>query len=571
MKSNILKKLKILFVEDDEFIQKYISTFLKRHTNYFYLAKDGKEGLKLFSEINPDIIITDIQMPILSGLEMAKEIRKIDENVPIIVTTAFSEEEYLMDSINLKIDSYIRKPINLDDLKTVVYNCGQLVLNRREINIKNIILDSIGDGVITVNNEKKIIFANKAAINITGFSKDELLSKTCNELFDVNCCGMNNECFIDKSNQSGERQSKKIELKNSKNRIIDISVKTNILYEDSEKIGGVITFQDISAINALKKELTNKYTFYDIIGKNNKLSKIFEILPDISETDVTILITGESGTGKELLVNAIHNLSTRKSKPLIKINCATLPGNLFESELFGYKKGAFTDAKMDKPGRVESAEGGTLFLDEIGDLPLYSQPKLLRLIQEKEFDRLGDTVTRKADIRLITATNQKLNTLISEKKFREDLYYRISVIHFHLPPLRERVEDLPNLINHFISKFNGKYNKNIIEADNDAMEILLNYNYPGNIRELENIIEHSAILCKNYLITKINLPIYLLKDTAVENFDIEQENEIDMKSLKKEKVLELLKNNNNDKDKTASQLGIHRSTLWRWLKNNGEV
>ncbi len=261
-------------------------------------------------------------------------------------------------------------------------------------------------------------------------------------------------------------------------------------------IGGVETFRDLSKIEALEKEIHKKYTFEDIISKNSKILQIFNILPNISESESTVLIQGASGTGKELFARAIHNLSLRKEGPFIAINCGALPDTLLESELFGYVKGAFTDAKKNKPGRFELAKGGTIFLDEIDSLPLQTQVKLLRVLQEKEYEPLGATSTIKTNVRIISATKNDLHKLVQSNKFRDDLFYRLDVLKIELPPLNERRDDIPLLIKHFIEKFNYRMHKFIKSVSPDVLKILLNYPYEGNIRELENILEHAFVMCQ---------------------------------------------------------------------------
>ena len=273
------------------------------------------------------------------------------------------------------------------------------------------------------------------------------------------------------------------------NKEIPVSISAALWRDErGNTIGGVEVFRDLSAITELKKKLKEKYSFQDIITKSKSLLEIFGILPDIAESDATVLITGESGTGKELFATALHNLSPRKKRPLVKVNCGALPETLLESELFGYKRGAFTDAKMDKPGRFKLAEGGSIFLDEIGDISQGTQVKLLRVLETKEFEPLGGIRTEKVDVRIISATNRDLWSRVQSGEFREDLYYRLNVVTIDIPPLRERREDISLLIDHFVNQFNRVKGRNIAGFTQPAAEILLNHDYPGNVRELQNII-----------------------------------------------------------------------------------
>jgi len=370
----------------------------------------------------------------------------------------------------------------------------------------NTILDSIADGVFTVDSDWKITSFNSAAERITGVSRDEAVGQYCCDIFRANICQSN--CALRKTLKTGkEIINQRIDILNSAGEKIPISISTAILKnEKGEILGGVETFRDLSAVEELRKEIYKKYTFEDIISKNHRIQKIFEILPDIAESDSTVLIQGASGSGKELFARAIHNLSSRKDFPFVAVSCGAIPDTLLESELFGYVKGAFTDARKDKPGRFALAQKGTLFLDEIGDTSNAVQVKLLRAIQEKEFEPLGATSPVKADVRIISATNKNLSKLVKQGSFREDLYYRLNVINIELPFLKERLEDIPVLVDHFINKFNLRIGRNVDSVSDEVMEIFLNYDFPGNIRQLENIIERAVVLCKGSVIEVQHLP-----------------------------------------------------------------
>lgn len=321
-------------------------------------------------------------------------------------------------------------------------------------------------------------------------------------------------------------------------------------------------------IASLRKELREKSTFQNMVSRSAEMKKIFEILPEVAQAAASVLICGDSGTGKELVARSLHELSARKSKPFVAINCSALPDNLLESELFGYKAGAFTDAKKDKPGKFALAEGGTIFLDEIGDISMAMQVKLLRVLQERVYEPLGGTATVKANVRVIAATNKDLNSMVSKGSFREDLFYRINVVAIKLPNLNERRCDIPLLCEHFIDRYNFRYGKEIKEINKEAMEIILSYNFPGNIRELENIIEHAFIFCKNAVIEPHHLPLAL---RSAENTGKIKElsfiNNLD--ELEKIYLQSVINECGGDKAKTAQKLGIHRATLFRKLKHYG--
>ncbi|MBU1651264.1 sigma 54-interacting transcriptional regulator, partial [bacterium] len=349
-----------------------------------------------------------------------------------------------------------------------------------------VILSSIADGVFTVNKERVVTSFNPAAERITGVPSTKAVGKKCYEVFHSNICEDN--CLLERTLLTGEESIDiPVRILNSSGRRIPISISTAVLRDDDgEVLGAVETFRDLSAIEVLRKELERSYSFEDIISKAPAMKKLFAILPDIAESESTVLIQGPSGSGKELFARAVHNLSPRKGKPYIVINCGTLPATLFESELFGYIKGAFTDAKKDKPGKISLAEGGTVFFDEIGDLPLQTQVKLLRLLQHHEYEPVGGLASIKANIRVVSATNRDLKRLVNKGRFREDLYFRLAVIRFDLPSLKDRREDVPYLIDHFIRHFNAKKGKNLLGVSPRAMETLMRHDYPGNVRELEN-------------------------------------------------------------------------------------
>ncbi len=427
-----------------------------------------------------------------------------------------------------------------------------------------IILDSIADGVFTVDREWRITSFNRAAEEITGILKEEAIGQRCCDVFHASICETN--CALNETFESNRP------VVNRTAYIIDadgvrvpISISTAVLRDKKgDAIGGVETFRDLSAIEELRRELEKKYSFHDIISKNSEMLQLFDILPSIAQSDSTVLIEGESGTGKELIARALHNLSHRKEGPIVTVNCGALPDTLLESELFGYKAGAFTDARKDKPGRFAMAESGTIFLDEIADISPALQVRLLRVIQERTYEPLGATESVQADIRVVTATNRNLEEFVKSGKFREDLYYRINVIRIKLPPLRERKEDIPLLVNHFIRRFNNLSKKLIADISPSAMTVLTNHDYPGNIRELQNIIEHASVLCRGTVIDIESLP---------ENVRPEEGKPLarltSMDDLEVAFITEALRRNRFNRKKTAQELGMHKTTLWRKMKKLG--
>ena len=420
------------------------------------------------------------------------------------------------------------------------------------------ILDSIADGVFTVDRNWHITSFNRAAENITGVSKNEAVGKPCYEVFRSDVC--ESDCVLRKTIATGKPiVNRAIHIMRSDGIKIPISISTAILKDkNGNLLGGVETFRDLSTEVELRKELENRYKLGDLISKNHRMQQIFSVIKQVAPTDATVLIQGESGTGKELAARAIHNLSLRNKKPFVAVNCGALPENLLESELFGYKKGAFTDAFRDKEGRFDAAKGGTLFLDEIGDLPKPLQVKLLRVLQEKTYEPLGSSVSKKADVRIIAATNRILEEEVKDGNFREDLYYRINIVPIKLPPLRERKEDIPLIVEHLIAKYNKILNKKVKKVSVKAMELLLDYDYPGNIRELENVIERSMIMAKDEIIDEKYFN-FISKETYIEKKGT-------LKEVEKELIIKYLIQNKGNRTKTAEILGISRRSLQNKIK-----
>ncbi|MDH3800005.1 MAG: sigma 54-interacting transcriptional regulator, partial [Desulfobacterales bacterium] len=372
-----------------------------------------------------------------------------------------------------------------------------------------IILDNLDIGVLTVDRGGHITFFNNRAETITGFNRGDVLGKSCSMIFGKTVSHdllLLNETIAD----GRARSTTEGEIKTRDGQAIPMRANYMALKnEDGRIVGGLATIADLSLKYQFNSEIRGRYTFYDMVGKDPAIQKIFEIVPVVASSDATILIEGPTGTGKDVLAKVIHNASQRSKKSLVKVNCAALPDNLLESEMFGYVKGAFTGAEKDKPGRFQEADGGTIFLDEIGDLPLSLQAKLLRVLEDKEFYPLGSRKTTKVDVRIISATNQNLEQLVAEKRFREDLFYRLNVMRLDLPPLKDRRGDIPLLISHILKRLCATRDTMVEKFSNDAMEVLLNYDYPGNVRELENIIEHALIVCQDKIIERIHLPLSL--------------------------------------------------------------
>ena len=442
---------KILVVDDEEIIRESLSFILRKEGYEVDEAENGRVAQGKLLEGKYDIVVTDLEMPQMRGIELLEEIKKLDIHTSIIIITAFGSLDTAISALRAGASDYILKPIEFDEL---------LIKIKRMFEIKELLLE---------------------------------------------------------------------------NRI-------------------------------LKKEIQRSYDFENIVGKSPAIKKIYDMIHTVAETDSTVLITGNSGTGKELVARALHYKSRRKNKPFIIVNCGAISENLIESELFGHKRGAFTGAISDKEGFIKAADGGTLFLDEISELPLQLQVKLLRVLQEKEFTPVGTTTSIPVNIRFIATTNKELKEEINAGKFREDLYFRLNVIEINLPSLKEREEDIPLLADHFLDKYRKEMNKNIKGIDNDAIRALISYEWRGEVRELENIIERAVIFCKGEYITVQDLPPAFRPKFGVVDFSKLGSLEESVRRFERDYIMKALESNGFSKEKTSELLQVGLSTLYRKLK-----
>jgi PAS domain S-box-containing protein len=429
-----------------------------------------------------------------------------------------------------------------------------------------IILESISDGVFTVDHNWRIMSFNRGAEEITGTPRSEAIGRYCWEVFRSNMC--EGDCALKRTMKEGKSfVSSSTYIINNRRQHVPITVSTSPLKNSrGEILGGVETFRDHSLVEELRRKLSGSFEQGDMVSRSKAMQRILRILPRVAESDSTVLIEGETGTGKELMARALHNLSWRKNEPFVAINCGALPDTLLESELFGYKAGAFTNADKDKPGLFQAAGRGTILLDEIGDTSAAFQVRLLRVLEEREFQPLGSVKKIKTETRVLAATNRDLTEMVAKGEFRRDLFYRINVIRLSLPPLRERMEDVPFLIEHFVKKLNRIKGRAVPGVDREAMGLLLVHDYPGNIRELENIIEHGFVLCRKGEITAGHLPAFLLQPGERTQASRPAGIGENVRIFEEEAILTALQRNNYNRLAAARDLGIHKSTLFRKLQ-----
>ena len=434
---------KILVIDDEQNIRKMLTRVLSPEGFMVKEANNGLEALKRLQEENYSLVLLDLKMPGLNGIETLKEIRQNDLNLPVIMMSAYGSIPEAVEAMKLGALDYLIKPFDIEELKIII-----------------------------------------------------------------------------------KRAIKQYELEVE-----------NIYYREEEE---------------------KRFNFDEIIGKSSSINKVLEMVKSVASTPATVLITGENGTGKELIARAIHKNSLRKNSPFVVVNCVAFSPNLLESELFGHEKGSFTGAIAKRIGRFEMANGGTIFLDEIGEMDLTIQTKLLRVLQEREFERVGSSRTIKVDVRILSATNKDLKKEIEERRFREDLFYRLNVFSVDVPPLRERKEDMPLIVEHLTGKYNKILNKKVKKVSAKAMELLLDYNYPGNIRELENIIERSMIMAKDEIIDEKYFN-FISKEEYIEKKGT-------LKETEKELIIKYLIQNKGNRTKTAEILGISRRSLQNKIK-----
>lgn len=423
------------------------------------------------------------------------------------------------------------------------------------------VVNSISEGVFTVDSEFNITTFNNAASHITGYTKQEVLEQKCFEIFkSSHCCGGN--CLMRKVVEFGEKgYSTDVVVVNKNGDLIPVEISVMPLFDTNGNIiGGLEILADQRKLQQIQEKLYGRFSFQSIISKDQKMQEIFEMIEAVAPYRSSVLIYGESGTGKELVAKAIHFLSDRRYKPFIKINSATLTSTLIESELFGHEKGSFTGASAAHQGKFELADQGTIFLDEIGEIPINIQAKLLRVLQEGEFERVGGNKTIKTDARVIAATNRDLVEEIKKGNFRMDLFYRLNVFPIKVPPLRRKKNDIPLLLTYFLKKYNAFFQKAKKGVSEEAMDFLLQYDYPGNIREMENAIEYAFIKGKSDYILLKDLPPNMIADTKLPDRFTK------LDDIEKQHIEKILESCNGNRDKATELLGISRKTLYNKIK-----
>lgn len=555
-------KTKILIIDDEKSIRFTIKEFLLKEGYEVYATESFDEALKVINTEYIDIILADIVLGDKTGIDVLRKVNEKRLNCPVVMFTGYPNIETASEAVRLGAYDYIAKPVEKEALLHIVRMAlrHKALVEEKNKNHANLeaIFKSVKDAIITVDKDLKVIEVNDAAKTICGFSREEIIGRSFDSIPKM-CYG---QCIEAMKKTILEKQPVDIyrfECNHTGRKSQLVSLNTFPLIDHQDGISGcVIIVKDETDIFDLEKELENRKRLFNIVGKDEKMQRLYTMIEYLYNIDTTVLITGESGTGKGLIAEAIHYGGVRHQKPFVKVDCSALTESLLESELFGHTKGAFTGAIANKTGRFKRADGGTIFLDEIGDVSLSVQQSLLKVIEEKEFECVGDSTPIKVDVRIVTATNKNLQEKVRLGKFREDLYYRLKVVVLSPPPLRDRRGDIPLLVELFIKKFNQKLRKNIGVISNDVYRIFMDYKWPGNIRELENVLEHSFVVCKNTVITVEDLPD--------EFREIESAPSVEEKSSEYNTILQALEKTHWNKTNAANLLGISRRTIYNKIK-----
>ncbi len=575
----------ILFIEDDPKSRQVIGSYLEEKGYKIFFAQTGEEGLESYYRDNPQLILLDLAIRGMDGFQILYRIKEEDSLTPVLVISGTGEMKDVIQAMHYGADNYVVKTLeDLTLLEGAVKKAFKekyireekrlyqqmlertLAENERYRNQLETIFDSLPDGLITVNEKLEIMEFNKAMENMCPLGKQIKCGKSIHDISDNKkevCLEVlekalkNNKPYYNKRVECPYQQaSKKVFL-----------ITSSPMQDEKGKLyGATLIVKNISHQEKLEEQIQQRHQFRNILGKSQSMQKIYTLIQQLAEVDTTLLVTGESGTGKENVVEALHYSGPRSSETLCKVNCSALSEDLLDSELFGHVRGAFTGAYKDKTGRFEAAHNGTLFLDEIGEISHRIQLKLLRVLESKEFERVGSSKTVKVDVRIITATNVDLAQKVERGYFRRDLYYRLSVFNIHMPPLRERTEDIPLLVDHFCHFFSKQFAKKIIGVTEQVMNLFLSYSWPGNVRELRHAMEHSCLLCPGGKVGIDHLPMQFSHIVESDQKKHPGENN---KDLDQEKIEQALSESQGNKVKAAEILGIHRKTLYRKMDKLG--
>jgi PAS domain S-box-containing protein len=560
---------RILVVDDEESIRFTFSHFLKEAGYEVFTASDLKSARKILFHTRLDLIFIDIVLGGESGLDLLKQVKSLLLKLPVVMITGKPTLENATDALRRGAFDFLLKPVRKDDLlraaalaisHKALIDEKELITREKEKYRTNLeaIFQSVNDAIITVDENMRVIDANRHIETISGMPVKRVMGKPFDDCFTKcshNCSKVIRETL---KNKMPIRELRMECDHHDRPRQVVLLSCSPLTDDTGTFMGAVLVVRDITRLHDFEEELRDRSRFHNIIGKSRNVQNIFKLVEALSDRETTVLITGESGTGKELVANALHYSGKKAGKPFVKVNCAALAENLLESELFGHVKGSFTGAIKDKQGRFELAKDGTILLDEIGDIPQRIQAKLLRVLEARTYERVGDAATRKVEARVIASTNRNLREKVKAGEFREDLYYRLNVVGINLPPMRERLEDIPLLVDHFCTMFEGSFKKIINGISDEVLRIFINYPWQGNVRELEHAIEHAFVLCNDRIILPEHLPAYMLGQE-------QKADPGDEAGL----IQDILKKTDWNIAKASRMLSMSRPTLYRKMKEHG--
>jgi PAS domain S-box-containing protein len=553
-------KAKILIIDDEENIRFSLERFLLDAEYEVATAKDYDAALAKINETDFDLIFADIILKGKTGIDILQAVNERDLQSPVVLFTGAPNIENASEAVRLGAFDYIPKPLRQETLLRVTKSALQhkTLMDEKENYRANLeaIFKSVKDAIITVDQELSVIEANDTAGEICGIFRDAAIGKAFNSLL-KGCRGKCLEIIKETIKKKQPVEARRVEChrKDRPEQVVSMTAYP-LLNRRNLFSGGILVIRDETRLDNLEQNLKERQQFHNIIGKSVKMQEIYSLVKGLADVQTGVLISGETGTGKELVAEALHHQGVRRNKFLVKANCSALSEDLLESELFGHVKGAFTGAVRDKIGLFRRADGGTIFLDEIAETSPRVQLRLLRILQEMEFQRVGDSTPIKVDVRVVAATNKNLREEVRLGRFREDLYYRLKVVELNLPPLRNKREDIPLLVEHFLKKFNRKFNKKIIAISKDVQKIFMEYSWPGNVRELEHALEHAFIICNRETIVVDHLPLELklLRYGGRQNDDYSYT------------ILNALEQTRWNKTAAARLLGMSRQSLYRKIK-----
>ena len=560
---------RILLVDDEEGIRFTIGHLLKKEGFAVDVAASHVDAIVSLQTAHYDLAFVDVMLAGDSGINLLRDIKAISPTTQVVMFTGFPQVESAAEAVRLGAFDYITKPVRQETLLLVTRHA----LSVKQMNDKqeqyranmDAILRTVSDGIIMVDTYGRLAHFNAMAEKLCGFCHDLIGCEAA--AIRLGCDGICCTALLETLFSNSPKKIRRHECRTpqGKNRIISFTA-TPVTEADGTVSGAVAVMRDETRLVELEQSLQQRGQFQGIIGASDPMQRVYSLIESLAEVQTTVLIHGESGTGKELVAAALHFSGGRAKGPFVKVNCSALSESLLESELFGHVRGAFTGAISDKIGRFQKAHGGTIFLDEIGDISPAIQMRLLRVLQESEFERVGESTPIKVNVRIIAATNKNLADMVKQGTFREDLYYRLDVVRLVVPPLRERSGDIDLLVAHFIAWFNEKFGRDVQVVSDDVMAILKRYNWPGNVRELEHVIEHATVLCKSDIIAVQDLPQNLI-DAAQAGVSSSLKNTGISPNLKKKLTLEeALEMSGGNKTRAAKLLGVSRLTVYRQLE-----